>query len=230
MDVSGTRRYAAGDPYRLIHWRNSARSGRLAVKEFDAWSDQSVMMVIDTSTVAGDSPESSLDYAARLAGSAARSLMRDGGHVTLVSSAAVGRSASDWSSMMAELALLQPGVGAAAEEALRTAGQGARVIAFVHPAGTRLIAALGHASRRGAAVGAVVFDGFGADERAQAVMRTLRQAGANVIACAPGQLEQCARAIETGAEAAGSTRILPFTPAAEQDDLGEDAAGEVSAA
>lgn len=227
VDVSGTRRYAAGDPYRLIHWRNSARSGRLAVKEFDAWSDQAVMIVVDTSTVTGESPESTLDYAARLAGSAARPLMREGGHVSLVSSTAAGRSTSDWASLMADLAMIQRGLGGAAEETLRIAGAGARIIAFVHPASTRLVAAIGHAAQRGAAVGAVVFDGFGADERAQAVVRTLRQSGANVVSCAPGQLEQCARAIETGTAAQESaSKVISFSTAPDE----VDEVGEVSAA
>ena len=35
-EIAGTRRYVPGDSYRNIHWRNSARTGRLAVKEFDS--------------------------------------------------------------------------------------------------------------------------------------------------------------------------------------------------
>ena len=27
IEVAGTRRYVVGDPYRNIHWRNSARTG-----------------------------------------------------------------------------------------------------------------------------------------------------------------------------------------------------------
>lgn len=38
LDPAGIREYATGDPLRYVHWRSSARSGRLMVKEFDTGS------------------------------------------------------------------------------------------------------------------------------------------------------------------------------------------------
>jgi uncharacterized protein (DUF58 family) len=51
IEVAGTHRYVAGDAYRNIHWHNSARTGRLTVKEFDYWSERSVVILVDADDI-----------------------------------------------------------------------------------------------------------------------------------------------------------------------------------
>ena len=47
IEPRGVREYRAGDALRLVHWRSTARTGRLVVKEFEAGSQATVALLID---------------------------------------------------------------------------------------------------------------------------------------------------------------------------------------
>ena len=47
IEPRGVREYRAGDPLRLVHWRSTARTGRIVVKEFEAGSQATVAILID---------------------------------------------------------------------------------------------------------------------------------------------------------------------------------------
>ncbi len=49
IETRGIREYAYGDPLRHVHWRSSARTGRLMVKEFDTGSGLSLAFVLQRS-------------------------------------------------------------------------------------------------------------------------------------------------------------------------------------
>lgn len=46
-EIRQLREYAAGDPYRLIHWNQTARTDVLWVKEYEPESEQSVVIYLD---------------------------------------------------------------------------------------------------------------------------------------------------------------------------------------
>lgn len=46
LDPRGVREFATGDPLRYIHWRSSARRGRLMVKEFETGSGVALNLVL----------------------------------------------------------------------------------------------------------------------------------------------------------------------------------------
>ena len=46
MEPHGIREYAAGDPMRYVHWRSTARRGKLMVKEFETGSGVAVNFII----------------------------------------------------------------------------------------------------------------------------------------------------------------------------------------
>lgn len=46
IDPRGIREYAHGDPIRHVHWKSTARTGRLMVKEFDSGSGLSLAMTL----------------------------------------------------------------------------------------------------------------------------------------------------------------------------------------
>jgi uncharacterized protein (DUF58 family) len=50
--LAGTRDYAAGDSPRHMHWKASARLGRLQVKTFDPSAVLDVLIALDVATVA----------------------------------------------------------------------------------------------------------------------------------------------------------------------------------
>ncbi len=46
LDLYGVRGYVSGDPLRQVHWRSTARTGELMVKEFEAGSHTAAAFVI----------------------------------------------------------------------------------------------------------------------------------------------------------------------------------------
>ena len=70
-EVIGTREYRSGDSLRQIHWRSTARVGKLVVKEFLDNDQLSMAVVLDLSTQAkvGEGKFSTFETALRLAAS-----------------------------------------------------------------------------------------------------------------------------------------------------------------
>jgi uncharacterized protein (DUF58 family) len=71
QDFYGVREYTPTDGLRFIHWRSSARYGRLMVKEFERNATQSVAVLLDANEafVSGDDEMSNLEYQIRAAAS-----------------------------------------------------------------------------------------------------------------------------------------------------------------
>jgi uncharacterized protein (DUF58 family) len=67
--ATGIRPYAPGDSYNRIHWRTSARTGELQVKEFDLeqTADLWLYLDLDLSAHAGQGDESTMEYGVRAA-------------------------------------------------------------------------------------------------------------------------------------------------------------------
>jgi uncharacterized protein (DUF58 family) len=67
--ATSIRPYEPGDSYNRIHWRSSARTGELQVKEFDLEQTADVWIYLDLENRAhaGDGDESSIEYAVRAA-------------------------------------------------------------------------------------------------------------------------------------------------------------------
>lgn len=204
MDASGTRAYVPGDPYRSIHWRNSARSGKLAVREFDTWNDRALVFAIDAVNVTGSSPESSLDYAARIAASCARVIEREGGTVSVMTAAGESPEFMAWSGVVEHLARLEPEAAGSLSLAQGIAGlqPGKRLMAFLTTKSNDEVAAVTAAARRGIACVAVMFSDSEADKQSgsgdTSAFASLQQAGVPVVRCAPGELDAVLTEIESG--------------------------------
>lgn len=71
QDFYGVREYTTSDGLRFIHWRSSARYGRLMVKEFERNATVSVAVLLDANEafVSGDDEMSNLEYQIRAAAS-----------------------------------------------------------------------------------------------------------------------------------------------------------------
>jgi len=69
--VIGTREYRHGDSLRTIHWRSTARTGKLVVKEFSRDDQLTMTVVLDLSTTAnvGDGKFSTFETAIRITAS-----------------------------------------------------------------------------------------------------------------------------------------------------------------
>jgi len=75
-----TRDYRSGDNPRHIHWRSSARHGRLIVKQFDAiaTSETWIVLDLDPGNHAGQGEDHSFERAVEIAASIAAHLIRSG--------------------------------------------------------------------------------------------------------------------------------------------------------
>ncbi len=107
-DFTDIRPYRQGDPMRDVHWKATAKSGGLMVKEFRAGVSRSVTVALDTSASA--TPEI-LEKGISLAASLVEVLFSEGHPVrlkTLSQISAPARSREQFYHIMDMLALVQP--------------------------------------------------------------------------------------------------------------------------
>jgi uncharacterized protein (DUF58 family) len=119
------RDYRPGDQPRLIHWRSSAKTGTLLVRELEAETTFDVRIVLDGVPVVGERLEAALSEAASLAVHVLRAggaveLMGPGVHVPLAAGRGQRRR------VLTALALFEPGT--ATHGHLRAASRGVREI------------------------------------------------------------------------------------------------------
>jgi uncharacterized protein (DUF58 family) len=78
-DFYGVREYQPGDPLRHVHWKTTARLGRLSVREMEEEGGDSLLLSIDnTAAAAKEKSRAYLDLAARVAASIAVYALRRG--------------------------------------------------------------------------------------------------------------------------------------------------------
>jgi uncharacterized protein (DUF58 family) len=82
----GTREYRPGDSPRYVHWPSTARHGELIVKEFEMRSatELTIVLDLDARANAGEGRDSTLEYAVRIAASAAQYALDRGHEVQLI--------------------------------------------------------------------------------------------------------------------------------------------------
>ena len=71
-EFRGSREFQRGDRLRNIHWRNTARSGRLMVKEFDRTPQGEVRLAFNPGFESGEGRDTTLEYAVKIAAGVAR--------------------------------------------------------------------------------------------------------------------------------------------------------------
>lgn len=200
-EVMASRRYGAGDPMRDIHWKNTARTGRLMVKEYDAGADDGVVIAFDASSPVGEGVETTLEYAVSIAASASRALVMNNHEVAIAAGGPPGPATSDWRRIMESLALVKPAPALVLGNAISSVLGTARVLAIVSADDRVSLKALASLSLQGGSVSAVVLGGFAEGHHPlflAAAMATLRAAGVATIECQRGALEECIAGIERG--------------------------------
>lgn len=92
------RPYRTGDNVRDVHWRASARTGELLVKEFDQVDAHELLLVLDLDmrVHAGEGPRHTLEYAVEICASLAASAIARGQAVGLAGGLAPGGLPALW--------------------------------------------------------------------------------------------------------------------------------------
>lgn len=86
VDPDGVRQYVPGDSLRRIHWRQTARTGKLSVIEFEESQSVNLVIALDLlqGTDIGAGKETTLEYAVRLAASLGQQATQQGASVRLL--------------------------------------------------------------------------------------------------------------------------------------------------
>ena len=86
VDPDGVREYAPGDPLRRIHWRQTARTGKLAVIEFEEPQTVNLVIALDLQqgTDVGEGIATTLEKSVSLAASLAQQAIQSGASIRLV--------------------------------------------------------------------------------------------------------------------------------------------------
>jgi uncharacterized protein (DUF58 family) len=92
QEFYGIRPYQYGDDLRRIHWKSTARTGRLAIKEYEQRVSASAVIVLDLGQAAhrGQGAQSSLEYAVTIAASLAQHVASMGNSLSIISTNAEG--------------------------------------------------------------------------------------------------------------------------------------------
>ncbi|NQW17868.1 MAG: DUF58 domain-containing protein [Chloroflexi bacterium] len=197
-EISGSRRYVFGDTVRDIHWKNTARTGRPSVKQYDAGAEDSVIVALDLTFDYGEGSESTLEYASTLCASVARAISSRGGAVSVATGSDLSQPTFDWSAVMHTLAVAERDPGSPMSASLKDVLPGQRVFSVISSKDISSISTLSSLSRRGAAVAAVVLEGFTEEDEARAAVGQLQQAGVAVVSCARGEIQEALTSIESG--------------------------------
>ena len=116
FDLHSVRDYEQGESLRKVHWRSTARRGKLMVKDLeDAPRDETaVLLDASAATVAGDPPDSSFDMQVRAAGSILAAHARRNRRAVLVVNARLRETQqvraedADWHRALELLAAAEP--------------------------------------------------------------------------------------------------------------------------
>lgn len=209
LELAGSRPYVPGDSRRMIHWKNTARSGRMMVKEVEDETDQTLHIMFDTGELWGEGRDTNFEYAIKLAATVADYSLKNGvpvsvwgSHLSGARVAAAGSTVSPqgptltWFELLESLAVARPAGRTAMGEGLASIPTGSNLFAVVSaidgPAQDNLRRALAHSGE----TIVVRLEGFGEPASNDDAGNSLERAGASVLTCRPGGLIQTLSNIE----------------------------------
>jgi uncharacterized protein (DUF58 family) len=219
-NASSIREFASGDSLRHIHWRSTARMGKLMVKVFDADrsdnASKTAWLLLDMNQEAhfGHGKEASQEYAITIAASLAKKYLQSGRQVGMLASGErpsliiPERGEEQLWGIMKALALMQADgkltLGEAASPHLNSLRDNPLVIVIATSASENLTEVIHQLRNRVDSVVVILLDAasFGGHSSSTGISQTLTRSGTQVYTIRQGT--ELARALDSKA-----TRLYP---------------------
>lgn len=204
-ELRGSREFQTGDLLRTLHWRNSAKRGRLMVKEFDRLPEGDVSFAFNPSIELGDGRDTTLEYSIKIAASLARDCFLSGRPYRMWPGIEKDGAFDDWHALLDYLARLQPVEDTALNDSMAHISRGGAVVVALSAADRQGVSLLARQRQNASRPIAVVFEGFGAGEDPHAFDLLLR-AGWRAVRCGPGDIATALNDLGTTITSPGSSR------------------------
>ena len=202
-DSVGSRHYRPGDPRRHIHWRNTARVGRVMVREFEESHEEILHILFDAIQVWGEGRDTTLEYGIKIAVSAADYARRRGFGARLwgggLGPSTAAPSLVDnmmWPELLKNLALIAPSDGDPLAERVKQLPLGSTAIVAVSASDDQAIRALAQVAPSLRRLVVVLLEGFGESPAENVSLRSLERAGTSLVLCKPGMLPEALQTLE----------------------------------
>ncbi len=177
-NAAAVREYYPGDSYNRIHWRSTARLGRLMVKTFEMDPTSNIWVVLDLERAvqAGEGDDSTEEYGVRIATSLAHHFLQNNRMLGLIAQGDErivldpARGAQQYARILEALALAraqgQSSLAAVLQEESRRLGRHSTVLIVTPSVGDTWMPALGALLQQGARAAVTLVDAasFGATE------------------------------------------------------------------
>lgn len=223
LDVAGSRPYVPGDSPRMVHWRNTARAGRMMVKETEDETDKTLHIMFDSGDVWGEGKDTNFEYAIKLAVTVADYALKNGVPVRVWGSHLHGEGVASatatvdplgttltWTELLESLAVASPAGRVAMGEGLASLPTGANIFIVVSADDETAHQNLRRALARSGESIVVRLEGFGEPTMHADVGDSLAIAGASVLTCGPGGLARTLSEIEAmGHSNASGASVAP---------------------
>ena len=199
-EVVGSRQYYPGDSLRNIHWRNTARTRRLAVREMEDAVERALTVVFDVRRSIGDGRETTMEYSIKLAATIGMHVLKSGESIRLVA----GNVRGEWADpepFLRELALIESSASPPMDTALQTLSGHSPVIAIVAGTDHEAARAVERSMPRLPGLAAVVLEGFSEPDAVPGPAQSLQRAGLPTVVCQRGKLAEAVSELEALAAA-----------------------------
>ncbi|MBI3968508.1 MAG: DUF58 domain-containing protein [Chloroflexi bacterium] len=185
IELLGTREYRPGDPLKQIHWRSTARLGKLIVKEFEREARPTVGVLFDTSRDFGSEKESTLEYSVKIAASVAYFAHQRGQAVRFLADGAP-RNELTWPKARRYLAEVQADRKRPLRQMLQKTDGIWSLVVVLPRVDWDVLPGIRGVAGRGLGVTVVLLEGFAGDEPDEEFATAVQGTGARVLRVSKG--------------------------------------------
>jgi len=201
IEFYGSREYQYGDSLKHIHWRNTAKTGHIMLKEFEQSGLGLVSVVFGTDSDFGAGRDTTLEYSIKITASLAKLCADSGRGIDIIAGKTPLHNAN-WQTAMDYLANLKADEKDAKLELTEFSGRGGSVVAVLPVIETGLSTIVAELSKRVGRLVVILLEGFTSDKEPPKTLSGPVDNNIDIIYCSPGNLKSVIEKL---------SRVDPFT-------------------